>query len=125
MITLNISSNIKYSNLEDDIYQIFVAENIECQLIKTKSVVKYDKKSKIETGFILKIFNLEPIKFKEFIWTKLKKLMNLTCAFIQYNNEYMGCILNWPGVFTNNNCHSCNKQNNILIIKSEKQVRTE
>ena len=28
-------------------------------------------------------------------------------AFIQYKNEYMGCILNWPGVFTKSNCTIC------------------
>ena len=108
MILLNISSELNYKDFENDILDIFVTRNIECQIIQTKSVVKCNKKKGIiENGFMIKIFNIEPLEFKELIWVKLKKLMNLNCAFIKYREEYSGCILNWPGIFTPSKCNNC------------------
>jgi hypothetical protein len=104
MITLNISTNIIDDNLEEKIIKLFTKNNIECQLIKTKSSVKYSNLHEIENGFQIKMFKIEPIFFKEHIWSNLKKMMNLKCAFVKYDEEYMGCVLNWPNVFTNSNC---------------------
>ena len=56
MITLNISSNIEITNHE--IAEIFIREEIECQIINTTSSVKNcDNKFIVEKGFKILIFN--------------------------------------------------------------------
>ena len=71
----------------------------DCQITRTTSIVN----SKEEHGVIIKFFKTNQNEIKK-IWEKLKKCFNLKCAFVQHDSYYMGCILNWPGVFSKNNC---------------------
>ena len=107
MIILNISS---VNHVDDkELIKMFVELKIECQVIKSKSSVKcINNTFTIEDGYKINIFtDIDGKIFKETVWKKLKDLMIIDCAFIQYNNEYMGCILNWPGVFTKSHCKKC------------------
>ena len=36
----------------------------------------------------------------------LKNKFDLTCGHVVVGKEYMGCVLNWPGVFVKSNCPS-------------------
>jgi hypothetical protein len=107
MITLNISSTTNID--EKELLNIFLKLKIGCQILKSKSSIKcINNTFTIEDGYKIYIFDdIGGAEFKETIWTDLKKLMLIDCAFIQYKNEYMGCILNWPGVFTPSNCTIC------------------
>ena len=106
MITLNISTETKAES--DEILNIFLNNKVEVQLIETQNTVKNHKGTfKIEKGYSLKIFDIKRDTFKTKIWNPLKKLLDLKCAFIIVENEYMGCILNWPGVFCKTKCITC------------------
>lgn len=103
MIALNISSNIEITNRE--IAKIFIAKEIECQIFNTSSSVKNrDNKFIVEKGFKILIFDINGVTFREKIWDTLKTLLHLKCAFVKYDDEYMGCILNWPNVFVESKC---------------------
>ncbi len=108
MIELAISSPImddrKFANCE--ILHLFDKLNIEAQLIQTESSVKdLSGKMVFEKGYIIRIFNYNTKEnFKNDIWIPLQKKFNLICGHIKVNEEYTGCILNWPGVFTPSNC---------------------
>ena len=108
MIILNISTS-KDDISEEDIVSTFIENNIECQIIKTFSTISSSNLSyQVERGFKISIFSdIEGNAFKEKIWKTIQKKMDLKCAFIKYKEEYMGCILNWPGVFCKSNCEEC------------------
>lgn len=108
MIVLNISSHIDIPDKE--VLSIFIEKKISCQLTKTISSVP-DKKGefRMENGYHILIFEIDGLRFKKDIWTSLEKKLELRCAYVQYNNEYMGCVRNWPGVFVKSKCHGeCN-----------------
>ena len=63
-------------------------------------------KGKAEKGYKISFFELDKTTFRKQIWDPLSKLLNLSCAYVKYI-DYMGCILNWPGVFTETKCISC------------------
>lgn len=111
MITLNISTSTQHK--KQDLYKIFVDGCIECQITPTASSVKSKDKDnyKLEKGYCIKIFDFDRREFKTKIWEPLAKLLNLQCAFVIEDNEYMGCIQNWPNVFVKSNCktNNCNK----------------
>lgn len=73
----------------------------QCQITKNYSFVEEINTS--EDGFYIKIFNIDNIECTR-IWNLLKYRLNLKCAFVKKDDEYMGCILNWPNVFTGTNC---------------------
>ena len=70
-----------------------------CQLHKTYSNVLINNKIVQEVGYCIQIFEIDNAAFKKKIWKPLKNLLNLTCAYVKKEGEYMGCILNWPGLF--------------------------
>ena len=103
MIKLNISST-KITNIRD-ILNLFIELNIDVQIVKTLSTIKTKNNNIIvENGYTIKIFEYDKETFKDKIWKLLKEKFDLQCAFIKIDNEYMGCILNWPCVFTPSNC---------------------
>ena len=57
-----------------------------------------------KAGFCIKTLDVESMLYKEKVWEPLKKLLNLKCGFIKKEDEYMGCILNWPNVFRTSQC---------------------
>jgi len=67
------------------------------------------KNGTIEDGYHLKFFDLDKDDFKYKIWRKLKKMLKLKCAFIK-TEDYRGCILNWPNVFTKSNCKTVERR---------------
>jgi len=73
----------------------------QCQITKNFSFT--EKTNTSEDGFYIKIFKIDNIECTH-IWNLLKSRLNLKCAFVIKDDEYMGCILNWPNVFTKTNC---------------------
>lgn len=57
-----------------------------------------------EPGFKLKFWSITDTEFKNSVWPVLVNMLGVRCAFIVKDNQYMGCVLNWPGVFTGTNC---------------------
>ena len=108
MITLNISSAIVIPEIE--LATIFSSNKIKCQITKTlSSVPDEDGNYIIEPGYRFLIFDIDGKTFKSEIWETLKEKFDLKCAFVKYRDDYMGCVLNWPGVFVESNCPSNNK----------------
>jgi hypothetical protein len=90
-----------------DITELLSSNNVECQITENYSSCKCNKLAKpsVEKGFYIKIFNLNPIVFKEKVWDILKLVLSMSCAFVECE-EYKGCVLNWPGVFRDSMCSS-------------------
>jgi len=102
MIKLYISTKIDTNSLE--IIKKLSTNNVECQVYKNySSIIIPKKKSTIEHGYYIKIFNVEPLEFKNKVWNILRQELNLKCAHIE-TTYYKGCVLNWPGIFAKNNC---------------------
>ena len=105
MIDLHISSDINIS--ETELTSIFVQKKIQCEITKTTSSVRTSHGNyRIETGYRLLIFDIDGVTFRDLVWKEIKRKLNLKCAFVKYRDDYMGCIMNWPGVFTETNCPS-------------------
>ena len=104
---INISSEYITNNSHLDILKFFQSNNISVQVFNTGSTVKYNKKYKIENGLLIKLFDLSTDDFKNIVWPYLKDKYKLNCAYVKYTDKYMGCILNWPNVFTKSNCQIC------------------
>ena len=112
MITLNISSKINISTHE--LTEFYTSKGIKCQITETISSVPDETGNFIvERGFSILIFDIEGPQFKKEIWDTLQIKLDLKCAFVKYREDYMGCVLNWPGVFTESNCQG--KANEKLI----------
>lgn len=101
MIKLYISSPVLTSPL--DITQKLARSNIEFQVYENYSSICTKKQSAIEKGYYIKFFDLQPREFKTKVWNKLAKDLKLRCAHV-ISDDYKGCILNWPGVFTTSKC---------------------
>ena len=109
MITLNISTAVVHN--KHDIYKLFIDGGVECQITKNISTVNNNITEYIlEKGYTIKIFNFNRSNFKEKIWEPLALLLQLQCGFVIEDNEYMGCVKNWPNVFVPSKCQSqkCN-----------------
>ncbi len=103
MLTLNISSKLIIDDSE--LLEIFTSRDIECQITNTlSSIPDNEGKFVIEKGYRLKMFNIESKQFHDDIWPILKERLGIVCAYVKYKDEYMGCVLNWPGVFCQTNC---------------------
>ncbi len=105
MITLNISSKIEISSQE--LAHFFAEKNIKARIINTTSSVPDEtdqNKHIVEYGFSLLIFDIDGKTFKSQVWDPLQSKLNLKCAFVKYRDDYMGCVLNWPGVFVESKC---------------------
>ena len=74
---------------------------VECQISENTSVVK---DGTVETGYHIKLIDFNSKEFKERIWRPLKKLLRIRCAFVKEEDQYMGCVLNWPSVFVKSCC---------------------
>jgi len=99
MITeINISSKKCKDYSEMDIIKLI---DKEVQITKNLSKIK---KLGIEYGFYIKI--IEKIENSELkiLWEKLKKELNLNCAYIRQEPLYIGCILNKPGLYIKSRC---------------------
>ena len=108
---LNISSKKIIPNDSMITIATFLKDyNISAQIIETVSSVEHCISStyNVEKGLNIIFFDTTKDNFKDnfknIIWPFLKSTFDLNCAFVKYNQEYMGCILNWPGVFTKSNC---------------------
>ena len=107
MIELSISSSLINDQSKYQILKLFSDLGIEVQLTETHSLVKYEKSMDIEKGFTIQIYNYTDYStFKKDIWEPLKNKFDLTCGHVVVGKEYMGCVLNWPGVFVKSNCPS-------------------
>jgi hypothetical protein len=102
MSNLYISTDKYYTTRE--LSRLFLDMKIECQIYGNMSIICEGEKSKHEYGFKIFFLKLDKNIFKEKVWPILAKELNLRCAHIEYLNTYKGCILNWPGVFTIDNC---------------------
>ena len=96
ILYISSSSNISITDLAELLHK----QEVECMITQNASVTP----KVIETGFEIKLFNIEKEKFKEKVWDLLQPLMNLECAHVIYRDEYRGCVLNWPDIFDKSNC---------------------
>ena len=100
MIELWISSEVETSAKE--IATKLSLQDVECQVTPNYSA---NKDRQLEDGYHIKIFQMdEGLEFKDKVWNVLQPWLNLKCAFVKVENKYMGCVLNWPTVFTKTNC---------------------
>ena len=95
-IDLYVSSAIHTSTRE-----LAKTIRVECQISENTSIVK---DGTIETGYHIKLIDFDRKEFKEKIWKPLKKLLGIRCAFVREENQYTGCVLNWPSVFIQSQC---------------------
>tara|TARA_Y100000389_G_C17323008_1_gene444056 strand:- start:582 stop:911 length:330 start_codon:yes stop_codon:yes gene_type:complete len=102
MSKLFISSDKNISTSE--IALMLAEEGFECQISKNISTIKNEDKFSYELGFCITFLDLDKKDFKEKVWEPLSKRLDLKCAHIEYLNKYKGCVLNWPGVFSKDNC---------------------
>ncbi len=105
MITLSISSSREITIQE--LAQFFANRHLKANITATTSSVPCvddPDQHRVEQGFTLLIFDIDGPTFKQVVWEPLQKLLNLSCAFVKYRQDYMGCVLNWPGVFVESQC---------------------
>ena len=100
MLKLYISTRKKVKM--KDIFKTLTKYGEEFQISENYSCYK----GKAEKGYKITFFKLDKKDFKEKIWEPLSELLDLNCAFVKYI-DYMGCVKNWPGIFTETNCTSC------------------
>lgn len=112
MIELYISSNVKISTSK--IVESLAMNDVECQVYKNWTSYKYYNKIYVEKGFYIRIHNIKNNEFVMKVWNILESIMNLKCAYVN-TDEYKGCVLNWPNVFTKSNCKTIlnHNENNI------------
>ena len=106
MITLYISSSINIDEIH--IVKCLLIDKVECQISKNVSscIPCNGSEMVIEYGYKLKIFNVAKQEFKDRIWLNLHKILaDIKCGHI-ITEYYTGCVLNWPGVFIDNNCNA-------------------
>jgi hypothetical protein len=89
--------------------QLLQQQRLTAQVTETNSIVDYTittevKEYRVESGFHIKLFELTSKEFEDRLWTPLKALMPLRCAFVHIPDEYTGCTSNWPGVFQESHC---------------------
>lgn len=75
-----------------------------CNITKHWSVVERKNQFISEPGFKLHFLKIANDDFKDRVWPILVSNLNITCAFVIKEHEYMGCVLNWPGLFRPNYC---------------------
>jgi hypothetical protein len=100
MLKLYISTRKKIKTKE--IFKVLIPSGLDFQVSANYSY----HKGKAERGYKITFFSLNKDEFKEKIWNPLSDLLNLRCAFMKYI-DYMGCVRNWPGVFTESKCKAC------------------
>ena len=100
-ITLYISSKEC-----DNVTEQYIVEFLDVisQVHKTYNKVYCRGNLVKESGFCIKVFEVNNNMFKKKVWEPLKKRLGLQCAYIKKKGEYRGCIMNWPDVFRPSLC---------------------
>ena len=112
MIELYFSSSFFIK--AESIIKILIIYGVECNITTNFSSVPYKCNNFVlERGFHLKLFNINETNFKRKVWNILQPILKLKCAYVRHDDKYMGCVLNWPGVFVKSQCDSC--QNNSAL----------
>lgn len=75
-----------------------------CNVTRIWSSVFCNAHFEIEAGFHFKFWSMTNQEFKQQVWPQIEDQLKITCAFIIKQNEYMGCLLNWPDVFVSTCC---------------------
>lgn len=102
MIELYIST---YKNItSDDIIDELIKTQVECQIYNNISTIYSCGNSYKENGFYLKLFNINEKNFRKNVWNSLQALLDIRCAHVKDENNYEGCIMNWPDVFVKSKC---------------------
>jgi hypothetical protein len=104
MIELYVSTEIALISSQD-LTALLSTNSVECQITENYSSYncKFSAKPVVEKGFYIKIFNLPSLLFKKKVWDILKKVLSISCAFVECE-EYKGCVLNWPNIFRDSMC---------------------
>ena len=102
MLTLYVSTDV--CTTQKEIANMMAPQGVECQVSNNCSAFKVAGECVQENGFKIKIFNLDKEDFKEKVWNTLQSELHLRCAHVKYQDEYKGCVLNWPGVFVESRC---------------------
>ena len=110
MIELYISTP-RQETTTKEIAALLASRDVECAIFPNHSTVPcLDETASattvVETGFYIQLFNVKAKRFKNRVWRPLQTLLplNITCAFVKHGDLYAGCVMNWPGVFADNNC---------------------
>ena len=110
MIELYISTP-REGTTTKEIATLLASRDVESAIFPNHSTVprldEYgDSHTVVETGFYIQIFNVKAKRFKNRVWRPLQTLLqlNIRCAFVKHADIYTGCVMNWPGVFAENNC---------------------
>jgi hypothetical protein len=121
MIELYISSHKSTSRLE----LAKLLQHTECQITDNYSSVICPGQTQnvIEQGYYIKFFDIKPDDFKEKVWNIIQPILELKCAYVKADSDYMGCVLNWPVVFTPSNCFSQEIKKNRLETKYDSVYR--
>ena len=94
---------ISHSAEPQHLAEFFASVGTAVRIVHNVSV---RKTGEIEHGYAISFeretFDRET--FKEQVWEPLKTRCSLTCAFVKVPDEYMGCIYNWPEVFSPSLC---------------------
>lgn len=122
MIELYISSTVTTNPLI--ITKKLSTGNIEFQVYENYSSICTKTQCSIEKGYYIKFFDLEPADFKNKVWEKLVKELKLKCAYV-ISNDYKGCVLNWPLVFTKTNCTLSKKEDEKYGQRKRKRKRNK
>lgn len=131
MIELIISTKIKKDKYEialilrnNKSYDFQVYDNISCENNTTTFENHYHGKKNyippLEYGFKILLFSTSYMEFNSKVWEPLKEALDLNCAFVSANDDYKGCVLNWPNIFTQSNCHS-KKFKDLLISENNEK----
>ena len=90
---LSISSKkIKDCN---DVVETLIKSGVICSVSSNKSICCDDKKCWIENGCTIILNGLKPERIEDKVWKPLKTKFNLSCAHLEINGGYIGCILNF------------------------------
>ena len=113
MIEISISSQVPTSP-----HIIASIVKVECKITENVTV---NKDGKIRQGYTIEIVGDIPNEiFLNEIWFPLRSELKLECARIHEHGKYMGCILNWPGMFTANRCvHALPTDRNTTLLLEE------
>jgi hypothetical protein len=104
MITLYISTNENVNT--NDIISLLFPNKVECQVYENKSILKSitSECMDIENGFKICVFKVPTKDFKEKVWDPLQKTFDLQCGYVISDNDFIGCVYNWPEVFRSTLC---------------------
>lgn len=106
MIDLYISISSSVESSTEMVAELLARNNVQCQVANNVSSVRCDGALAVESGYHIKIMELAKEEFKGKVWQPLEDALDLSCAFVRHDEEYMGCIRDWPRVFRRSACPS-------------------